>query len=67
MLLEKLEVNLVLDKMNRQEALFHMSDRDKKEYSKLSNEAIELKLAYTYNIKCKISDDALSEPSEVKE
>lgn len=44
--------------MNRQQALNRMNPKDKKEYSKLSNEAIELKLAYTYDIKCVISEDS---------
>ena len=46
--------------MNRQEALSRMNQKDQYEYGKLSNEAIELKLAYTYQIECVIKQEGVS-------
>lgn len=44
--------------MNRKEALARMTMDDEHQYSKLSNEAIELKLSYTYDIECVISEES---------
>jgi hypothetical protein len=47
--------------MNRKEALSRMTMDDEHQYSKLSNEAIELKLAYTYEIECVIKQEGVKE------